>query len=104
MAGGRDAFAAAHPDPGRATLRRLNRVEYAAAVRDLLALNVDVSRELPQDNSGYGFDNIADVLSVSPTLVERYVAVGARWRVWPRALTARAPRWPAISCPRTARS
>lgn len=78
MAGGRDAFAAAHPDPGRATLRRLNRVEYAAAVRDLLALNVDVSRELPQDNSGYGFDNIADVLSVSPTLVERYVAVGGK--------------------------
>lgn len=78
LAGGRDAFAAAHPDPGRATLRRLNRVEYAAAIRDLLALDVDVSRELPQDNSGYGFDNIADVLSVSPTLVERYVAVGGK--------------------------
>lgn len=78
VAAGRDVFAAAHPDPGRATLRRLNRVEYAAAVRDLLALDVDVSRELPQDNSGYGFDNIADVLSVSPTLVERYVAVGTK--------------------------
>jgi hypothetical protein len=62
LASGRDAFAAAHPDPGRATLRRLNRVEYAGAVRDLLALDVDVARELPQDNSGYGFDNIADVL------------------------------------------
>ncbi|MDE8652535.1 DUF1592 domain-containing protein [Novosphingobium album (ex Liu et al. 2023)] len=73
-----DAYAAAHPDPGRATIRRLNRVEYANAVRDLLALNVDFSRELPQDNSGYGFDNIADVLSVSPTLMERYVAVAGK--------------------------
>lgn len=74
----RDGYAAAHPDPGRATLRRLNRVEYANAVRDLLALNVDVSRELPADNSGYGFDNIADVLSVSPTLMDRYVAVAGK--------------------------
>lgn len=73
-----DDYAAAHPDPGRATLRRLNRVEYANAVRDLLALNVDMSRELPQDNSGYGFDNIADVLSVSPTLMDRYVAVAGK--------------------------
>jgi len=74
----RAQFAAANPDPGEARLRRLNRVEYAAAVRDLLALDVDVSRQLPQDNSGYGFDNIADVLSVSPTLVERYVAVAGK--------------------------
>lgn len=73
-----DAYAAAHPDPGRATIRRLNRVEYANAVRDLLDLKVDVSRELPQDNSGYGFDNIADVLSVSPTLMDRYVAVAGK--------------------------
>jgi len=73
-----DAYAAAHPDPGRATIRRLNRVEYANAVRDLLALKVDMSRELPQDNSGYGFDNIADVLSVSPTLMDRYVAVAGK--------------------------
>ncbi|MBW8743576.1 MAG: DUF1592 domain-containing protein [Sphingomonas sp.] len=73
-----DTYARAHPDPGRATIRRLNRVEYANAVRDLLALDVDVSRELPQDNSGYGFDNIADVLSVSPTLMERYVAAAGK--------------------------
>lgn len=73
-----DGYATAHPDPGRATLRRLNRVEYANAVRDLLALKVDFSRELPQDNSGYGFDNIADVLSVSPTLMDRYVAVAGK--------------------------
>jgi mono/diheme cytochrome c family protein len=73
-----DGYARSHPDPGRATVRRLNRVEYANAVRDLLGLQVDVSRDLPQDNSGYGFDNIADVLSVSPTLVERYVLVAGR--------------------------
>jgi hypothetical protein len=73
-----DGYAKAHPDPGRATIRRLNRVEYANAVRDLLALRIDLSRELPQDNSGYGFDNIADVLSVSPTLMDRYVAVAGK--------------------------
>lgn len=74
----RAAYAAANPDPGEATLRRLNRFEYANAVRDLLALDVDFSRELPQDNSGYGFDNMADVLTVSPTLMERYVAVAGK--------------------------
>ena len=73
-----DAYAHTHPDPGRATLRRLNRHEYANAVRDLLALNVDVSQQLPADDSGYGFDNIADVLTVSPTLFDRYLAVASR--------------------------
>jgi mono/diheme cytochrome c family protein len=73
-----DARAAAHPDPGRATIRRLNRVEYANAVRDLLDLPVDFSKQLPQDNSGYGFDNIADVLSVSPTLMDRYLVVAGK--------------------------
>lgn len=74
----RGQYLAANPDPGRATIRRLNRIEYANAVRDLLSLDVDFSRELPHDNSGYGFDNIADVLSVSPTLMERYVAVAGK--------------------------
>ncbi len=69
-----DERARTHPDPGRATLRRLNRSEYANSVRDLLALDVDVSSELPADDSGYGFDNIADVLSVSPTLMDRYLS------------------------------
>jgi mono/diheme cytochrome c family protein len=78
LQGSLDGYAATHPDPGRATLRRLNRVEYANAARDLLSLQVDFSRELPQDNLGYGFDNIADVLSVSPTLMERYVAVAGK--------------------------
>ena len=84
-----DSFSRANPDPGRATLRRLNRVEYANAVRDLLALDVDVSRELPQDNSGYGFDNIADVLSVSPTLMDRYVAVAGKVGRMATGLTSR---------------
>ena len=73
-----DSYGAAHPNPGRATLRRLNRAEYASAVRDLLALDVDVSRELPADDSGYGFDNISDVLTVSPTLMDRYLAVAGK--------------------------
>lgn len=76
--GARANYLAANPDPGRATIRRLNRFEYANAVRDLLALDVDFSGELPADNSGFGFDNIADVLSVSPTLMERYVAVAGK--------------------------
>jgi hypothetical protein len=77
-----DRFAAAHPNPGRtATLHRLNRNEYANAVRDLLALDidaVDVASLLPADDSGYGFDNIGDVLAVSPVLFERYISAAAR--------------------------
>ncbi|HEY6868880.1 MAG TPA: DUF1592 domain-containing protein, partial [Novosphingobium sp.] len=72
------AYAAAHPDPGRIPVRRLNRAEYANAVRDLLGIDPGEARELPPDNSGFGFDNIADVLSVSPTLMERYVAVAGK--------------------------
>jgi mono/diheme cytochrome c family protein len=64
----------AHPHPGRPLLHRLNRAEYANAVRDLLALDVDPSTLLPADDSAYGFDNIADVLGVSPALQERYLA------------------------------
>lgn len=73
-----DDYAQAHPDPGRTTLRRLNRAEYSNAVRDLLAIDIDISNELPADDSGYGFDNIADVLTVSPTLMDRYLAVAGK--------------------------
>ena len=73
-----DGAAAAHPDPGRSTLRRLNRAEYGNAIRDLLALDVNVGNQLPVDDSGYGFDNIADVLSFSPSLMERYIAVAGK--------------------------
>ena len=74
-----DRAAAAHPNPGRRpALHRLNRAEYANAVRDLLALNIDAATLLPPDDAGYGFDNIADVLSVSPMLTERYLAAARK--------------------------
>jgi mono/diheme cytochrome c family protein len=73
-----DAVAAAHPDPGRSAVRRMNRAEYANAVRDLLGLDIDLAGDLPADDSGYGFDNIADVLTVSPTLMDRYMAVATK--------------------------
>jgi hypothetical protein len=78
LQGSLDAYAAAHPNPGRATLRRLNRTEYNNAVRDLLDLDVNIAEALPTDDTGYGFDNIADVLSVSPTLMDRYFAVAGK--------------------------
>ena len=70
--------AAAHPHPGRPALHRLNRAEYGNAVRDLLAVEIDSRSLLPADDSGYGFDNIADVLSVSPGLLERYMNAARR--------------------------
>ena len=73
-----DRAAAARPNPGRPMLHRLNRAEYANAIRDLLALDVDAATLLPPDDSAYGFDNIADVLGVSPSLQERYLAAAAR--------------------------
>src|SRR6202034_2025227 len=73
-----DRSAAAHPNPGRAPLHRMNRVEYANAIRDLLAVDVDASTLLPADDSDSGFDNIADVLGVSPALLERYVSAAAK--------------------------
>jgi Protein of unknown function (DUF1592)/Protein of unknown function (DUF1588)/Protein of unknown function (DUF1587)/Protein of unknown function (DUF1585)/Protein of unknown function (DUF1595) len=69
---------AAHPNPGRPLLRRLNRAEYANAVRDLVALDVDVAALLPPDDSAYGFDNISDALNVSPSLQERYLAAAEK--------------------------
>jgi hypothetical protein len=73
-----DEAAGAHPDPGRPALYRLNRAEYANAVRDLLDLDIDVEALLPPDDSSYGFDNIADVLGVSATLLEGYLAAADR--------------------------
>jgi len=68
-----DRAATAKPNPGRPVLHRLNRAEYANAVRDLLALDVDPSTLLPPDDSAYGFDNVGDVLGVSPVLLERFM-------------------------------
>ena len=74
-----DAAAAADPNPGRTeTFHRLSRTEYRNAVRDLLALDVDVSELLPADDTSYGFDNIAGVLGVSPTLMERYLSAARK--------------------------
>ena len=74
-----DRAAAASPRPGRTSLHRLNRSEYANAIRDLLALDVDVTSLLPPDDESSGFDNIADVLTVSPSLMERYLS--ASWNI-----------------------
>ena len=73
-----DRAAAADPDPGAPAIHRLNRAEYRNAVRDLLGLDLDHARDLPADDSGYGFDNIGDVLTVSPLHVEQYVAAARR--------------------------
>ncbi|MEO8256378.1 MAG: DUF1592 domain-containing protein [Acidobacteriota bacterium] len=74
-----DKAAAARPAPGRPVLHRLNRAEYGNVVRDLLALEIDVTSILPPDDSAYGFDNIGDVLGVSPALMERYLS--AAWKI-----------------------
>jgi mono/diheme cytochrome c family protein len=73
-----DEQAAAHPNPGHATVRRMNRTEYSNAVRDLIGFDVDMSKDLPVDDTGYGFDNIADILTVSPTLMDRYINVAGK--------------------------
>ena len=74
-----DAAAEAAPNPGRRpAVHRLNRAEYTNTIRDLFALQVDGSVLLPADDSGYGFDNIADVLSVSPMLTERYLSAARK--------------------------
>jgi hypothetical protein len=69
---------AAAPNPGRPLLRRLNRAEYANVVRDLLAIDVDVRSLLPADDSAFGFDNNADLLVVSPSLLDRYLSAADR--------------------------
>ena len=60
-------------DPGRVTARRLNRNEYSNTIRDLLAVEFRANKDFPTDDSGYGFDNIADILTISPILMEKYV-------------------------------
>ena len=62
-----------NPDPGRVTLRRLNRVEYRNTIRDLMGIEFKAAEEFPPDDTGYGFDNIGDVLTVSPLLLEKYM-------------------------------
>jgi hypothetical protein len=73
-----DADSKVAPDPGRVTARRLNRTEYSNSVRDLLGVDFRAERDFPTDDSGYGFDNIGDVLTISPVLMEKYVSAAER--------------------------
>ncbi len=73
-----DRAAAEAPDPGRVATRRLNRLEYVSAIEDLLALEVNGEELLPSDMAGFGFDNNADVLSITPSLMARYMAAATK--------------------------
>ena len=73
-----DAAGTSHPQPGGKSLHRLNRTEYANAIRDVLAFDIDVSSLLPADDAAEGFDNIADVLGVSPTLIQSYISAAMK--------------------------
>jgi cytochrome c551/c552 len=77
-------------DPGRVTARRLNRVEYDNTVRDLLGVSFHPADDFPADDVGYGFDNIGDVLTMSPILLEKYLAAAEKIAAAaiPRAVTA----------------
>src|SRR6266853_250938 len=66
------------PDPGRVTAHRLNRFEYNNTIRDLLAVDFHPADDFPADDAGYGFDNIGDVLSLSPVLMEKYLAAAEK--------------------------
>ena len=66
------------PDPGRVTIRRLNRTEYNNTIHDLVGVDFQPAEDFPQDDTGYGFDNIGDVLSLSPVLLEKYMAAAQR--------------------------
>ncbi|WP_321476665.1 DUF1592 domain-containing protein [uncultured Paludibaculum sp.] len=73
-----DRAAERNPDPGRVTVHRLNRAEYNNAVRDLLNLEFRPADDFPADDSGYGFDNVADVLSLPPVLMEKYLRAAGK--------------------------
>src|SRR5580765_5326609 len=78
LEGSLDRVAEAKPQPGRPLVHRLNRAEYANAIRDLLALEIDPAPLLPADDSSAGFDNVADVLGLSPVLLESYLSAAGR--------------------------
>ncbi|MDB6065780.1 MAG: Protein of unknown function (DUF1587)/Protein of unknown function (DUF1592)/Protein of unknown [Pedosphaera sp.] len=67
-----------HPDPGRVTIRRLNRAEYNNTIHDLLGVDFKPAQDFPADDIGYGFDNIGDVLSLSPMLMEKYLSAAGK--------------------------
>ena len=99
-----DRAAAAHPNPGRtATIRRLTRTEYQNAIRDLLALDVDVAALLPPDESSHGFDNVT-VGDLSPTLLDRYISAAREDQpAGGRRVRAARPAATRSACRRTSR-
>jgi hypothetical protein len=70
--------ATSKPDPGRVTIRRLNKSEYNNTIRDLVGIDFQPAEDFPSDDTGYGFDTIGDVLSLSPVLMEKYLAAATR--------------------------
>jgi uncharacterized protein DUF1592/uncharacterized protein DUF1588/uncharacterized protein DUF1585/uncharacterized protein DUF1587/uncharacterized protein DUF1595/cytochrome c len=78
LEGALDRAARLNPNPGRPAVHRLNRTEYSNAIRDLLAVDVKPGAALPVDDSGYGFDNIGEVLTISPSLLEKYISVARK--------------------------
>jgi mono/diheme cytochrome c family protein len=78
LEGALDAAAASHPNPGRPALHRLNRAEYTNAIRDLLSVEIDPRTLLPADDQGFGFDNNADALTMSPGLMDRYLSAARK--------------------------
>lgn len=87
------ADATAKPDPGHVTVRRLNRTEYNNTIRDLIGVDFDPAEDFPSDDVGHGFDNMGDVLSLSPILMERYLA--AAEAIMQRAIVPDPPKPPA---------
>lgn len=85
----------AKPDPGRVTVRRLNRTEYNNTIRDLVGVDFNPAEDFPSDDVGHGFDNIGDVLTLSPVLMERYLA--AAESIMQRAITVDPPKTPTRS-------
>ena len=85
-----DADRHAKPDPGRVTVRRLNRVEYNNTIRDLIGIDFNPAEDFPSDDIGHGFDNIGDVLTLSPVLMERYLS--AAETIMNRAIVPNPPK------------
>jgi mono/diheme cytochrome c family protein len=73
-----DVWASAHPNPGRPALHRLNRTEYANSIHDLLTLDIDPAALLPVDDMTHGFDNMSDVLTVTPSLMDGYIRAAGK--------------------------
>ena len=84
-----------NPDPGAVTIRRLNREEYKNAVFDLLGVEYNTAEAFPPDDTGYGFDNIGDVLSISPILMEKYLTAAEEvvTLALPKGASAQVPRF-----------